>query len=526
MKKIILTISTLIGCSAFGYSQGITDAYKYSQTSILGTARFAGMAGAMGSMGNDVSAIKVNPAGIGLYRNANEMVMTLDLTSNNNETSTQSDIVKEKKNSVKFNNMAYTASINLWNDDVPFINVGFSYSRAFNYDNNYTMQGYDGGSSISWLMADRANEYNPSPKDLLLSSTGNNANIWGSQSWLAILGYNSGMISSNNENEWSPSSNYFDNPDFKYLGVREKGGINNYNFNFGTEIDRKLDLGISFTVTDLSYHLYALYGEDFSTGGGNNEGYFDMSNYLKTNGEGYQFSLGAIYKPLETLNLGVAYHSPTWYNMTDYAYVNFLGNFEGAGGHGFDLDSYGGVDAQTDYKLRTADKWVFSASTIIRQNNRNFATISADYELTNYNRMNLDGRGSNYTNYSVDNSELRNYFRGASTLRIGTEIAFTPQFFGRLGYSWQQSGMKDIVNDKLHPVYTAGTTTSFIVPKDTNYFTWGAGYRDKGGFFADVAFIYKNQKAKLYSTSIADPVELKNNTYQGLLTLGYRFASF
>lgn len=528
MKKTFLLTSIFICNIAACFSQGIMDAYKYSQKEMIGTARFSGMGGAMGAIGNDISAITVNPAGIGLYRQANEIVTTLDVSSTDNKTFMGGIDTDKRKTNFRFNNLAYTGSINLWNDAVPYLNIGFAYNRQSNFDNTYIMQGAGYGPSLSWLMADRANEYNPSPNSLLLSAnnTSGNIGVWGSNSWLPILGYNSGMISSNAKNEYAPSSSYFDNPQYKYLKNREKGSVSAYDFNVGAEIEKVLSVGLSFTVTDLNYHLSSLYGEDFASNNQSQDGYFDMSNFLKTEGTGYQVSLGFLAKPIEYLSLGVAYHSPTWYHTTDYALVNFQGDFNIPGGKNFNLTSYEGADSETKYKLRTPDRWVFSAAGNIHGMGRNLAIVAVDYELTNNRGMKLENREWNTSSYGADNQEIKDYFRMSSTLRIGTEIAFTPQLFGRLGYSWQQSGMKDFVNDQNHPVYTAGTTTQFVVPGDTNYLTWGFGYRSYGGFFTDLAFIYKEQKNKLYSTSLADPVELKSNNYQGVFTIGYRFAAF
>lgn len=533
MRKTILTfgIFLLSNCGII-FSQGVMDAYKYSQTELLGTARSVSMGGAMGAMGNDISAISVNPAGIGLYKKSNEIVTTLNVSSMSNETFMGADKTKKDKTTLKFNNLAYVGSFYLGSDAAPFLNVGFSYNRLKNFDNSYVMQGSGYGPSISHLMADRANGYK-SPSGLLLGDNNNkNIDVWRDNDWLAVMGYNSGMIKSIN-NGYAPSSAYYDNPYNKYLYNREKGGVNSYDFNIGTEIEKMLSIGLSFSVTDINYHLYSLYGEDFSSTGNpkDHNGYSDLNNYLKTEGTGYQVSLGLILKPSDFISLGVAYHSPTWYDMTDYSYANFEGEFNTLDGKRFNLKSFEGADAEFDYRLRTPDRWVFSLAGFIRGAGRNIATISADYELTNYKGMKLNNKGSNDGNFDLDNKDIKDYFRMASTLRVGTEIAFTPQFFGRLGYSWQQAAMKDDIAKKIEDgtpdmIHTAGSVTQFVVNGDTNYFTWGLGYRFNNGFFTDVAFSYKNQKNKLYSTSLAEAVELKNNTYQGLFTLGYRFVSF
>ena len=57
---------------------GVTamDMFNYSQHSYtFGTARSAAMAGAMTSLGGDMSSLMINPAGLGMYR-TNEVILT------------------------------------------------------------------------------------------------------------------------------------------------------------------------------------------------------------------------------------------------------------------------------------------------------------------------------------------------------------------------------------------------------------------------------------------------------------------
>jgi hypothetical protein len=67
MKKIVL--ATFSVCLSFyTYAQNEQDVLRYSQNKIFGSARVLGVGGAFGALGADLSAIAINPAGIGLYR--------------------------------------------------------------------------------------------------------------------------------------------------------------------------------------------------------------------------------------------------------------------------------------------------------------------------------------------------------------------------------------------------------------------------------------------------------------------------
>ena len=66
MKKLILLPALFI--SGFIYAQIPEDVLRYSFFPQNGTARNQAIGGAMGSLGGDISAIFVNPAGLGNYK--------------------------------------------------------------------------------------------------------------------------------------------------------------------------------------------------------------------------------------------------------------------------------------------------------------------------------------------------------------------------------------------------------------------------------------------------------------------------
>jgi long-subunit fatty acid transport protein len=83
-------------------------------------------------------------------------------------------------------------------------------------------------------------------------------------------------------------------------------------------------------------------------------------------------------------------------------------------------------------------------------------------------------------------------------------------------------------------VMIIGTVPHYTIEGDINYFTAGIGYRFTPQFYIDAAFVYRTQTDDLYAfPSIWDkngnyivestPAKLTNNTYKGLVTVGYKF---
>jgi long-subunit fatty acid transport protein len=122
----------------------------------------------------------------------------------------------------------------------------------------------------------------------------------------------------------------------------------------------------------------------------------------------------------------------------------------------------------------------------------------------------------------------------ASALRVGLEYRITDKFSGRVGYSWVQSPFEASVKKNEFEVVTdSRPVTQYAFDADTHYITYGLGYQflpdrrnadaSSGYFYTDIAFVMKQQKDDLYAFFGADKGSLKTNSFQGLLTVGYKF---
>lgn len=525
MKRIFLFAASIFSIGAI-YAQGEIDAYKFSRNDLTGTARSVSMGGAFGALGGDISGIAINPAGIGVYKSS-EIVTTLNFENTKAETNLNAGKLNEGKFKVNFDNLAFVSTVPLYNDVAPFLNLGFSYNRLKNFNKKYSMKGANQGASLADYMAYRASDGQYKDPSKLWVSDDYDPFAKGAD-WLAVFGYSGFLIDHLGDGYYEPHTAIQSNGIQNRLFVEEKGSINSYDFNIGTTFSDILSAGLTVAVTDIDYRLYSGYSEDIgSTSNG-----FDYYNWLKTEGTGWQIRAGLILKPIQELRIGVSYHSPAWYNMTDFAHAEMnydMSAFEaGDNTHGF---IYTG-DEEKDYKLRTPDKWTFSLAGVIGQ----VAILSLDYELMNYKNMKLHNKyGEPLANQSVDpNSFIKNDFRTTSTVRVGAEIRVTPQFSARVGYAWMQSPLEKKFKNNDFEVMTTGAVAHYTLDGDVNNFTYGLGYKFTRNFYTDVAFVMSSQKSDLYSFPNgfdenenfkfgAGKASLKTNRFQGLLTLGYKF---
>src|SRR5204863_9537995 len=81
MKKSLIFIFITI-LSAKCFAQTPDDAIRFSWFPQNGSARNMAVGGVMGSLGGDITAAFVNPAGLGFYR-TNEAVMTAGFSFSN-----------------------------------------------------------------------------------------------------------------------------------------------------------------------------------------------------------------------------------------------------------------------------------------------------------------------------------------------------------------------------------------------------------------------------------------------------------
>lgn len=533
MKKGLLLSLAFVCSTAVTFAQGEFEAFKMSKTDLKGTARSVSMGGAFGALGGDISGVAINPAGIGVYTGS-EIVTTMNFRNNSIKSTLTGNSSTEDRFKFSFDNLGFVTTLPLFSDAVPKLNIGFSYNKLKSFDRLVSTKGTGfRKGSLTDYMAHRASTSGSTSFGL---EQGNQA--W-QHDWMGVLGYNSFLINQIDEHNFVSSIGGDNMVMDNALRLKEKGYINSYDFTVGTTISDILSIGFTASITDIDYSLNSYYQESFTEG--NYQGDFSLKDEISTDGTGYQVSVGAILKPIDEIRIGIAYHSPTWYKMEDVYYAKVdhnLTSLLNASGQEIDPTNYesGYVDPdgpyRKEYEFTSPGKWTFSLASIIASK----AIISVDYDLIDYKQMKL--HDYYWDDYSIANSgvnkRFKQNFKLSSTLRIGAEYRFTPQFSARAGYSWVQSPLEKNFKANKVEAYTAGTSSAFILEGDTQYITWGLGYRFTKNFYTDIAFVYRQQKDDLYAfTNTYDnngtrmiesiPAKLKTTGFQGLLTLGVKF---
>lgn len=529
-KSFVIFISMCIGTLSMS-AQGVIDALPALTGQLQGTARYTSMGGAFGALGGDMTTIRQNPAGIGVYRTS-ELSVTAGLNFYNNTVETYSDINKNNGFYFTGDNLGIVGSIKLNNTTFRNLNFGFSYNNLANFNNVYRADWRNIGSSLTQMIAANTSGLGVFPGDLALYDNYNPYTA--GLSWMSVLAYNTYLINPNGETSTYYTGIFQEGTQGSaYLHTATSGAIDEYDFNISGNILDRLYWGITVNVTNILYHIDSYYGETLhdaqvaaSIDGVTTltDGYFDMQNLLTTRGVGAGVKLGVIYRPFNFLRFGLAYHSPTFYDLTD-TYSAAVGyEFNNVGGerkYG-SMDNY---DNQTDlgnysYHLTTPWHIIASMATVLGK----WAIVSVDYEYIDATSMYYSSIDADY---SASNDAIDAQMQGVHNVRVGAEFRVTPAFSIRAGYAYESSPMPQEYFDGIAtPQIVEGTLAQYQIPGDTHNISCGLGYRF-GNVNIDVAYVHRMQDYSVfpyvpgYVEANLASMDMRHNSVK--FTLGYRF---
>ena len=542
MKKKVFAI-LLCGLPLMINAQDAFDVLQMSQNELRGTSRFQSMAGAFGALGGDLSVLTQNPGGIGVYRSS-DLGITLGLDFN----STKAGVNTTNETKFNVNNVGYIGAIRLDSEAVPNLNFGFTYNRLNSYNRHYVGGVANIPTSMSNYIADAFVNV-PGYTDADLYRLDNfDPYFDGYAPWAAVTTFdmrtnNGGYVGIINSNGDYMQGLY--GPGTRgdaYSEVEERGHVDEYNIAFGGNLANKVYWGLDFGIMDLDYKSYQSYEEDltnayimlddedlFSSEIDNTDTRADwgLYNYLHTEGTGVNFKFGLIWKPVQALRIGAAFHTPTYYDMRDtyfvsadlYAYQNdnLLYNANKSSNDGYDYSS--------TYTIKTPWHFMGSLAGVIAQN----GILSLDYEYVANETMRIgDDRNNDYPDVT---NNVKTYFKPSHIIRVGGEWRLNPNWSLRAGYSYKTTQVEKGVDNYDYNISTVGTNPAYQYDNTVQHITGGLGYRYKS-FYADMAYVHKIRESVYnafspindsfgYEPNVSADVKDHNNRIS--LTLGMRF---
>jgi long-subunit fatty acid transport protein len=509
MKKYLLTLFILSG--SYIFAQTPDDALRTAWFTQNGSGRNTATGGVMGSLGGDITANHVNPAGLGLFK-TNELVLSPGFNLNNNKLD-----YRGTNNAVQKNNFNYGATglilSSSSNNKKKWTSSAFAISvnQVANYNNHIQFTGFNNMSSYSEkyleeLTRDKADTNAALSNYIFGSSLAFRTYLIDTLSGPggSLAGYQSLVPISTGVNQ-------------SYDAVTS-GGYHEIALGLAGNMDDKMYVGGSLVIPVINYNRDLVYAEKDATNNPNNNfSSFEYKESFSSRGIGVGLKLGVIYKPTDYWRIGFAFHTPQIMGYKDEISSSMTTNTESyaktISESSSNLNS--GNPGKSEYNLITPYRAIVSASYVFREVNdtrRQKAFLSADLEYVNY-------RGSRFSAsnksdqalvdyYTLLNNEIKDYYKGNFNFRIGGELKFNV-WMVRLGGGFYGSPYAD-ADLKANKIVASG----------------GLGYRNHG-MFIDLSYAHAFQKDVQFAYRLND----KPNTYATqtgargtvMMTVGFKF---
>jgi hypothetical protein len=477
-------------------AQGIFDALQYTAPTFNGSARYMGMAGSLGALGGDVSAVMDNPATLGLFRKS-ELSFSLNLMPTTSQAVWGGKRSNNSMSDAALNNLSWVVSY-LNNRETGYLgsNFIFAYNRIKNFNRRATIAGQPTGNSLTDYVAGMTNglHYN----DLNSYYVYENEDV----GYLSALFFGNYLIDpqDNDSTLWRSVLGNGEKSTPAYT-LNETGRIEEYNFSYAFNISDYFYLGAGVSLQHINYSRQSVYSETFETSGD-----FELRNNFHTTGIGWNFRFGAVARPASFLRLGLSLQTSTRYFMHD----SFSGEIYS---HRSYLEY--APEAGSDYSLRVPLKLQASVGLIAGKK----AALNIDYVYSDIRNTNFIADG-----FLEDNIDIANYTNPVHFLKIGAEVRVQPQMMIRGGFAFSSPQVSETAVKEV-PLNTVRTDMEYFLDKNAIYGTLGFGYR-KSGLSFDIAYVlrHENQLFMPYETYDKNyAANVKTNYHNIVVTCGLRF---
>lgn len=510
---------------------------SFAQRDYMGTARSMAMGGAFTSLGADMASLGVNPAGFGMYQH-NDISVTFGLGVHRAENSGVLGADNNLNSQTRFsvNNIGASFKVYEGTGDLLAINFAFGYNKVADYNYNLNYHGASGNASIADAFADIANRngLGINSDNHICDQAGYADYDMNPYYWSTALAYK-GRLINRVGNSWYPDEIGANASIDQFSRVKSRGSAGEFSLAVGFNVKNILYIGASLDIQSISRIQTIYYGENISYAEGAAPDptampyqlrEFTLAQQMRVSGTGVGAKFGVVVRPVKSLRIGFAVHTPTYYSVS-YSYkgaIDSVCNSAGTNPENYNLVG-GKLYASADTPELTDSGsygWEFTTPTRllagISYTISKYAIISADYEYDAFRATRIT---SAPLNYDFINSDLKYGFRNQHIVRAGIEAKPLPIMALRVGggYLWR------VTNDK-DPIFTEP------VRNGGWYCSAGLGFRVSRVVSIDVAYQFRHNDYTKYDTYYSEnDLGVNSSPIYGLdvdnhnvaLTFGFRF---
>jgi hypothetical protein len=506
--KILLSIFIIISFKST--AQVPEEALRLSWNTQAGSARNQAIGGAMASLGGDITANIVNPAGLAFFKTS-DFVLTPGYQFGKNKNTFRGSL-DNTKNEGKFN-----LGTSGW------VLGGFGYkaknsfaltvTKTANFNKTVSYKGQNDYSSFAEPLAD---EFANSGLTIDQALNSNSISI---PTKMALYTYLVDTATINGTNQVIARSEMTSELTQEHLS-ETSGGITEITLGWGHELNKKILLGASLGIPILNLDRNTYYREADATKVNNDFDYLGFRENYSLKGAGVNLKAGLIYRPKEYLRFGLAIHSPSMI-MTKETYTAGMGvDLENLFTQSYDSATYSAITGNNNdsykYSTNTPGRIILSGSYVFREVenvNKQKGFITADIEYTNYKWMKFSPQGDvteeTKAPYTPFNDAIDAFYKSAFNFRVGGELKFKI-IMARLGFAYYGNPYKDKANLKASKMNLSG----------------GLGYRNKGTFI-DLTYVHRITKDVNFPYRVNSPrantfANLKETAGTVMVTVGFK----
>jgi hypothetical protein len=495
MRKIQYILVVILLTSTTVMGQNFVEALRLSNYQVHGTAHSMAMGNAIGAIGGDFTSLSINPAGIAVYR-TNEFTFTPSFNLHSSDLVINGNKYSDNNFKLNLSQIGYVNSspINSKSSSLVSFNFGVGFNRLADF--NQIAMGSNNQSSISFL--DGIVDY-ASSESLSNNYLGQSFGQVEYRDWDAKLAWDTYLVDPAVDNSGNEIDGEYVSILFEDETVNQNkswvtsGAISEYVISGGLNFNHKFYLGATFGIQDIYYNKTSVYTEAFS------DDSFTYTDDYELMGTGYVFKLGAIYKPISAVRLGLAFHTPTFYVLEESSTLSMESrlqeNYYAEGTNLFSYDFY------------TPMKAILSGAFVVSK----FAILSFDAEYVDYSTMRYRD-GDNNDPMTDINTDIDNAYEEVFNYRAGAEIRLTKSLSMQAGYELFEDPFKSNLS------FNGGSLKS-----ELNAISCGLGYSDKN-FFVDAAFKQYSGKTMINDVQPNySNLPIDYTTQKFIMTLGFRF---
>ncbi len=450
MRSLFFLSAIALLISGNSYGQSYTEtALLFSRTQPGGSARIQALGGTQISLGGDYSSAFSNPAGLGMY-NRSEFSLSVGQRGVTNDTRYFGQNTSENDSKLMIPGFGAVFNVPSGRQGGSFI--GGSFGISFNRTNDFN-------STIRYAGANNANSIIPAFME----------NAWGdvtdqfmedgyNYNTPAGLAYHNFLIGSADVLDPSnPPHEYFTDVQSnfeEYLSdadqseeIATSGASNQWSISYGANFGDRIFVGGGIGISSIRYTSRKLFSESYEV-----DPFFTglvLDETLKITGSGLNATLGAIFRPMDFLQVGVSYTTPTYYELTesyeawmDTEWKNF--DYYGDGETILTNESAGTDVVNSEYNFRTPSRISAGVTAISK-----LGFISADVEYSNPGNAKYSSEIDGIS-YAPENDDIRRNLTSTVNVRLGAEfrhkILRVRGGFASQGSGWSDESFGDRIN--------------------------------------------------------------------------------